>query len=70
MKHILLIVGLVAAGGAVYFFIKYSGSGAGEHKTDLIIGGALIVVSLICFAIHFFKKFRAEGDEDISITKF
>jgi hypothetical protein len=70
MKHILLIVGLVAAAGAVYFFIKYSGSGAGEHKNDLIYGTVLIVVSLICFGIHFFKKFRAEGDEDISITKF
>jgi hypothetical protein len=70
MKHILLIVGLVAAAGAVYFFILYSKSGAGEAKKDLIYGTVLIVVSLICFGIHFFKKFRAEGDEDISITKF
>jgi hypothetical protein len=70
MKHILWIVGLLATAGAVVFFIRYSKSGAGEHKTDLIIGVAFLAVSLIFFAIHFFKKFRAEGDEEISITKF
>ena len=71
MKHILWVGGLVALVPAIYFLIQYSGANnVDEGKRDLMIAGAFLVVSLIMFAIHFFKKFRAEGDEDISITKF
>jgi hypothetical protein len=34
------------------------------------MGGAFFLVALVCFAIFFFMKFRAEGEQDISITKF
>ena len=71
MKHILWVGGLVALVPAIYFLIQYSGANnVEEGKRDLMIAGAFLLVSLVLFAIHFFKKFRAEGDEDISITKF
>jgi hypothetical protein len=34
------------------------------------VGGGCFVVALICLAFFFFMKFREEGDQDISITKF
>ncbi len=71
MKHLLWVAGLVALAPAIYFLIKYSGANnVDEGKKDLMIAGAFLIVSLVFFAIHFFKKFRAEGDEEISITKF
>ena len=41
---------------------------AGAQPTSA--GGVLTAVALICFAVFFFLKFKEEGDQDISITKF
>ena len=71
MKAILLVVGLASLGLGCWYVYQYMyTSQAGAQRNDLIIGGAAFAVSLICFAIFFFRKFREEGDQDISITKF
>jgi hypothetical protein len=36
----------------------------------LVYAGIFFLISLVCFAVFFFIRFRAEGDRDISITKF
>ena len=71
MKGILLLVGLVGLGLGSWFIYQYMYQDtAGEGKNPLIFGGLAFFVALICFAIFFFKKFREEGEQDISITKF
>jgi hypothetical protein len=42
----------------------------GTDRTDLILGGVFLFAALVCFAFFFFMRFREEGDQDISITKF
>jgi len=39
------------------------------QRDDLIYGGVAFAVALVCFAIYFFRRFREEGEQDISITK-
>jgi len=71
MKNMLLALGvivLIPAGIYLYKYL-YPGSSAPE-RTHLILGGGCFVVALFCFAVFFFMKFRSEGDQDISITKF
>jgi len=68
MNHILWVVGLItlAIGGYetyVYMYDKNPGS-------SLTIAVICFIVSLICWAMFFFRRFRAEGEQDISITKF
>jgi hypothetical protein len=71
MKAILLVVGLAGLGLGCWYIYQYMyTSSADAQRTDLIIGGGAFAVALICFAVYFFKKFREEGDQDISITKF
>jgi hypothetical protein len=70
MKNLLLLVGLIALGVGAYFLYNYLYQASSNEKQNLILGGIFFVSSLICFAIFFFMKFRAEGDQDISITKF
>jgi hypothetical protein len=71
MKNVLLGLGvivLIPAGIYLYKYL-YPGSSAPE-RTNLMVGGGCFVVALVCFAFFFFMKFRSEGDQDISITKF
>ncbi|HEX8089230.1 MAG TPA: hypothetical protein VF762_10280 [Blastocatellia bacterium] len=70
MKNLLLLVGLVALGVGAYFLYNYLYQPISGEKTYLVLGGVFSVAGLICFAVFFFMKFREEGDQDISITKF
>ncbi len=71
MKNVLLLVGVVGLGAGAWFIYQYMYTAeAAAQRTDLVVGGIFLFVALICFAVFFFKKFREEGDQDISITKF
>jgi len=70
MKNLLLLVGLIALGVGAYFLYNYLYQPSSDEKTNLILGGVFSVAALICFAVFFFMKFREEGEQDISITKF
>jgi hypothetical protein len=71
MKNVLLLVGVVGLGAGAWFLYQYMYTAQGAHdRSDLILGGVFFVVALACFAVFFFMKFREEGDQDISITKF
>lgn len=71
MKNLLLLVGVIGLVPGAWFLYKYlyQANNATE-RGNLIIGGCCIGVALICFAFFFFMKFREEGEQDISITKF
>lgn len=73
MKHLLWIVGLVALGPAVWFLMKFNSESGdvdtGGETTNLVIAGIFLVISLVCFAVFFYMRFKEEGDQDISITK-
>ena len=62
------VIGLVAGGYYIVQFVNQPGGSA--DKSKLILAAVFFVVALVCFAIFFFKKFRADADQDISITKF
>ena len=74
MKHLLWVAGLIALGPTLYFFNEYykqpdvDTTGQGTHY--LVYTGIFFVIALICFAVFFFLRFREEGEQDISITKF
>jgi hypothetical protein len=73
MKNALLLVGVIGLGAGAWFIYQYMYKplpAGGTDRTDLIFGGVFLLVALICFAFFFFMKFREEGDQDISITKF
>lgn len=74
MKHLLWVAGLIALVPTLIFFNKFYSSSdvdvTGEGRQYLMYARVFFVVSLVCFAIFFFKKFREEGEQDISITKF
>jgi flagellar biogenesis protein FliO len=74
MNKLLLLLGVIGIGAGGYFMVKFVNQGqvAGQasDKSNLILAAVFFVVALICFAIFFFKRFRAEADQDISITKF
>ena len=71
MKNVLLLVGVVGLGAGAWFIYQYMYTAeAAAQRTDLVYGGVFLLVALICFAVFFFMKFREEGDQDISITKF
>ena len=74
MNKLLLLLGVIGiVGGGIYIakFVNQSPiPGQSSDKTNLILAAVFFVVALICFAIFFFKRFRAEADQDISITKF
>jgi hypothetical protein len=71
MKNLLLGLGVIGLIPGAWFLYKYlyPGSSAPD-RTHLVVGGGCFVVALICLAFFFFMKFREEGDQDISITKF
>ena len=71
MNVLLWVVGLIATCGAIYSFVQYSSQkteNEGFHWMWITI--ACAVVACICAFVYFFKKFRADADQDISITKF
>jgi hypothetical protein len=70
MKHLLWVVGLIALVPALIYFNKFYQLPPGQGRENLVIAGVFFAVSLICLAIFFFKRFREEGEQDISITKF
>jgi hypothetical protein len=70
MKHVLWIVGLVALAPAIYFFSRFYQSAENEGTEHLMMAGIFFAVSLVMWAVFFFLKFREEGQQDISITKF
>ncbi|HXU37188.1 MAG TPA: hypothetical protein VN937_12570 [Blastocatellia bacterium] len=71
MKNLLLLVGVIGLGTGAWFLYKYLYQPNNVmERGNLIVGGACFVVALICFAFFFFMKFREEGEQDISITKF
>lgn len=70
MKHLLWVVGLAALAPAIWFFTKFYQSPENEGTEHLVKAGIFFAISLVCWAIFFFLKFREEGQQDISITKF
>lgn len=72
MKNLLLLVGVIGLGVGSWFIYKYlyPGTGVVAEKSDLLIGGAFFVVALACLFAFFYQKFKEEGEQDISITKF
>jgi hypothetical protein len=71
MKNVLLLVGVVGLGTGAWFLYQYMyTTQVATDRTDLVLGGVFLLVALACFAVFFFKKFREEGEQDISITKF
>jgi len=70
MKHILWGMGLVMLAPTIYYFVSYLEAVPGTQRNSLATAGIFFVVSLIFWAIFFFKRFHDEGEQDISITKF
>jgi len=71
MKNLLLLVGVIGLGAGAWFLYKYLYQPNNvTERGNLIWGGGCAFIALICFAIYFFKRFREEGEQDISITKF
>jgi len=70
MKHVLWVIGLASLIPAYIFFAKFNDNAPGQGRSNLIISIVFLIVSLICLGIFFFKQFRAESSEEISITKF
>lgn len=71
MKKLLLLIGVIGLGVGSWFIYRYLyPSPPPAHKPDLVIGGCFFVVALVCFFVYFYQKFKDEGDQDISITRF
>ena len=70
MKHLLWVVGLVALVPGLWFFNEFYKSKENQNTQYLVYAGLCFLITLVCLAIFFFKRFREEGKQDISITKF
>jgi hypothetical protein len=73
MKKLLLLIGVIGLGVGSWFIYKYlypAPPPAQAQKSDLMIGGGFFVVALVCLFVFFYQKFKDEGDQDISITRF
>jgi hypothetical protein len=71
MKNVLLGLGVLGLIPGAWFLYQYLYQPTtGTDRTNLVLGGCLLGIALICFAIFFFMKFKEEGEQDISITKF
>jgi hypothetical protein len=70
MKHLMWVIGLAALIPAYLFFVKFNDNLPGQGRGNLVISVIFLIVSLICLGIFFFRQFRAESSEEISITKF
>ena len=71
MKNVLLLVGVIGLGAGAWYLYKYLYQPNNvTERTNLILGGIFFLAALVCFAVFFFLRFREEGDQEISITKF
>ena len=70
MNKLLLLLGVIGIVAGGIFMVKFVQQGQSNDKFNLILAAVFFVVALVCFAVYFFKKFRSEADQDISITKF
>lgn len=71
MKNVLLLVGVIGLGAGAWYLYKYLYQPNNvTERTNLIWGGIFFLAALVCFAVFFFMRFREEGDQEISITKF
>jgi hypothetical protein len=71
MKNLLLLVGVIGLGAGAWYLYKYLYQPNNvTERTNLILGGIFFLAALICFAVFFFLRFREEGEQEISITKF
>ena len=70
MKHLLWVIGLAVLIPAYIFFEKFNDNAPGQGRSNLVISVIFLIISLICLGIFFFRQFRAEASEEISITKF
>ena len=72
MNALLWVVGLASTIVAIWQFSAYAAQpneneGFWPHMVLALIFAA---VACVCAFIFFYKKFHAEADQDISITKF
>ena len=70
MKHLLWVVGLIALAPGLWFLNLFLKSAEDQNTHYLAYAGVCFLIALVCFAVFFFKRFRDEGQQDISITKF
>lgn len=70
MKNVLLLVAVIGLGAGAWFLYQFLYQPNATDKSNLILGGVFFLAALICFGFFFFMRFRDEGDQDISITKF
>ena len=70
MKHIPWVVGVIVLIPAIIYVTRFANASPGTGRTNGLIALVLFLIALVLFGIFFFKHFRAEGDQDISITKF
>jgi hypothetical protein len=71
MKNVLLLVGVIGLGAGAWYLYKYLYQPNNvTERTNLILGGIFFLAALVCFAVFFFLRFREEGDQEMSITKF
>jgi len=71
MKNLLLLVGVIGLGAGAWYLYKYLYQPNNvTERANLILGGIFFLAALVCFAVFFFLRFREEGEQEISITKF
>lgn len=68
MKNLLLLVGIITLIAGAYFTYNYMYSQ--DPGNNHIMAIVAFVVSLACWGYFFFLRFKEEGEQDISITKF
>ena len=68
MKNLLLLIGIVTLIAGAYFTYQYMYSQ--DPGSNLTIAVIVFVISLACWGYFFFLRFKEEGEQDISITKF
>jgi hypothetical protein len=72
MNALLWVVALASAITAIWQFSEYAGR-SNENEgfwPHMVLALVFFGVACLCAFVIFFKKFRADADQDISITKF
>jgi type VI protein secretion system component VasK len=70
MNVLLWVIGLAASAAAIWQFWEFKQQQYDDIWPHLVLTGVFAGVACVCAGIFFFKKFKEEGDQDISITKF
>ncbi|MEK6299634.1 MAG: hypothetical protein AABO41_02845 [Acidobacteriota bacterium] len=71
LVNLLLLMGVINLGAGAWFLYQFLYQPTNvPDRTTLILGGVFLLAALICFAVFFFIRFREEGEQEISITKF